>query len=712
MKKLSITNFFLVNILLLALPGISGFAQSSGTPERVIDLEPYVTTGTRTQRIISEAPVKTELVMQEDFQNYNITSFQEAFKLIPTARFESDCQNCGLNQIQLLGLSTDYTAILFDGAPLYSGLAKVYGADLFPSIFIDRIEVVKGGSSVLYGAEAIAGVVNLITNKPTYSGFETFVSYENVLGDAGQIETSVLGDYLSNGGDFAVSLYGYYRDREALDLGTDGFTEMPEFENKVIGGQIYWNPSERTALKFSFQFLDEAHRGGDLLDLPEEKVRVAESLAHEVLILGFEWSQEISDSLDFKIHYNMIDITRNSFYGARAGAEQGAYEAAGFQGEVTGEFIASNEAAIDAQAHQTWGLTKNKVKYIDAQLNHNIERHIISYGVQLRNEELEDGSLYNAEVPKTMDDFSNLGAFIQDQWKISEKLELVPGIRVDDHDKVDGLIYSPRLAARYFATDEFTVRASWSTGFNAPGAFNEDQHIGVNQGGAIFLVNKEGLKEESSQTWSLGFEYQPESMDKQLIWHTQVHYTTLEDTFDIDDSGELSGDENLWLRINGSSSTVFVWENNINWQLGHHVRLDAGFSYIDAKFDEAVERVTGLTTDKYLKRPNWTGHLGITAETGFANFNAIYSYTGSMIVVGEDADIWRDSPNFHVLDLGANKQFAEVFGKMDLLLSVGVENAFDERQKDHQNNGEDRDPTYVYGPTQPRTYYCSAKIIW
>ena len=90
----------------------------------IIDLDPYVTTGTRTERIIAEAPVKTELVMQDDFQSFNITSFQEAFKLIPTARFEADCQNCGLNQIQLLGLSTDYTAILFDGAPIYSGLAK------------------------------------------------------------------------------------------------------------------------------------------------------------------------------------------------------------------------------------------------------------------------------------------------------------------------------------------------------------------------------------------------------------------------------------------------------------------------------------------------------------------------------------------------------------------------------------------------------------
>ncbi len=678
----------------------------------IIDLDPYVTTGTRTERIITEAPVKTELVMQDDFQSFNITSFQEAFKLIPTARFEADCQNCGLNQIQLLGLSTDYTAILFDGAPIYSGLAKVYGADLFPSIFIDRIEVVKGGSSVLYGAEAIAGVVNLITERPDYSGMETVVSYENILGDAGQVEASFIGDYVSEAEDFAISLYGYYRDREGLDLGTDGFSELPEFENKVIGGQAYWDPSENTTLKATFQLMDEAHRGGDLLDEPEERARVAESLAHEILLFSFDWDQQLSDNLDFHFAYSMIDITRDSFYGARGDAEQVAYENAGFDGDVTDVWIAANEAAIDAQARNTWGLTENKVDYFDFQLNYTVKNHIVSGGVQYRNEELEDGSRFNDAAPKTVDEFANLGFFIQDQWTVNEQLELVPGFRVDDHDKVEDLVYSPRIAARYFLNDELTFRASWSTGFNAPGAFNEDQHIGVNQGGAIFLVNDENLVEESSETISVGFEFQPESMDEQLILHSQIHYTTLDDAFDIDDSGEVSGDENIWLRVNGGGSTIFVWENNMNWQVNDNVRIDAGASYVISKFDDPVERVTGLTTDEYIKRPDWTGHLGVTADTDFANFNALLSYTGPMIVVGEDSDVWRNSPTFYVLDLGMTKHLEDVFGETDLVLSLGIENAFDERQKDHQNNGEDRDPTYLYGPTQPRTYYMSVRLVW
>lgn len=165
--------------------------------EPLFVMDAYVVTGTRTERLITEAPVKTELIRSSDLSHYNATSFRDALKLIPTARFENDCQNCGVNQIQLLGLSTDDTSILFDGAPLYSGLARVYGADIFPAIFIDRIEVAKGGSSVLYGPEAMAGVVNLITEAPQKSGVTTNIGYEILPENAREWEASFRAQHLS-----------------------------------------------------------------------------------------------------------------------------------------------------------------------------------------------------------------------------------------------------------------------------------------------------------------------------------------------------------------------------------------------------------------------------------------------------------------------------------------------------------------------------------
>ena len=149
----------------------------------------------------------------------------------------------------------------------------------------------------------------------------------------------------------------------------------------------------------------------------------------------------------------------------------------------------------------------------------------MSYGVQYRYEDLTDGPLYaGGNAANTNDDFSDLGFYVQDQWAITSDLELVPSIRVDDHDNIDDLIFSPRLAARYFASDELTLRASWSTGFNAPGAFNEDQHIGVSGGDAITLRNSPDLEEERSQTFSFGGEYRPKSME--ASWFSTLRSTT------------------------------------------------------------------------------------------------------------------------------------------------------------------------------------------
>lgn len=704
--------------LSIAQTGLAGDGHDHSGHDHVDDagdyhlLDSVVVTGTRTERIITQTPVKTELLLADNLDSYNISNIKDALKLIPTARFENECQNCGLNQIQLLGLSTDHTAILFDGAPLYSGLAKVYGADIFPTSFIDRIEVVKGGSSALYGPEAIAGVVNLITTEPTYDNTQYDLSFRSLLGKTSDTEASFATDRVNADKTFNYTVYGLVKDQEGLDLTTDGFTEVPQFKNKVIGTQAWFHPDEGSTAKFSYQYMDQSHRGGDSLHLHEEQARVAESLAHELHVLKAGWERQNLNGLDFQFNASYIDIQRTSFYGARGDYEQRAYEEADHDGDVTDSFIANNQTAIDTIAHSVWGSTNNNVLYLDAQFDQTWNKHTISAGAQYRLEKLTDGSLYGS-AETTTDEFSNTSIFFQDQWMPSDTWEIVYGARIDDHEKVSDAVFSPRVAFRYQRDKQLTFRASWSTGFNAPGAFNEDMHIGVSNGGAIFLNNAGGLREESSQTLSFGAEYRPKSYEDKLILHSQVHLTKLEDSFDIDDSGELTGSENLWLRVNGPASEVFVWENNLNWQINDAIQIDSGLSYIHGRFEDPIERVTDLTTREFIERPEWSGHIGVTYENAqTVDAHAFLRYTGSMIALGQDADIWRRSPNFWVLDLGLTKTFENIWEKHDLTVNVGVENAFDQRQKDLMDNGEDRDPTYLYGPTSPRTYYLSASLGW
>ena len=678
--------------------------------QQTIELEEVVVTGTRTERLITESPIQTELYKSEDFSNLNFSSVKEVLALVPSARFENDCQNCGLNQVQLLGLNQEYTALLFDGAPLYSGLAKVYGADLFPSIFVDRIEVVKGGGSVLYGPEAIAGVVNLITDEPKYTNGKIKFSAEHFdVGEEQELEQSFIYDYVDSHQKYAISLYGMAMDRGAMDLGSDGYTEIPEFNNQILGSSLWYHPIEETEIKATYQFLNSDHRGGNKLDLSPEAADIAESLAHEIHTLGLTWEQQVSEDFYFSLFGSLSSVNRDSFYGSRSANAQTAFTDAGNPGSVTDHWIASNESLVTGTARKIWGQADNQVYYVDSQFNHVFDKHTVSYGAQYRFEVMKDATPYNPFSPTSKDSVANLGLYLQNQWTISPNFELVPGIRIDNNNNVGNVIFSPRLAAKFNLTDQTMIRSSYSTGFNAPGVFNEDQHITVTNEGSIDLVNDPNLKEESSQTFSFGIENRPSAMNGYVVLLSQIHYTQVRDTFDIDDSNST-----IWIRENGPDSNIFVWENSLSWQINDHWKLDTNLSYISSKFDRSVNRVSGFSTNQYLKTPEWTGGFILN----YNNHDRIDAYlstnfTGSMIAVAEDADfVNKDTPDFWEIDLGLSKEFPGLIGNMDLKLLGGLKNLLDQRQKDFQENGADRDVTYFYGPSRPRSFYFAAELLF
>jgi len=698
---------FLSLLSLLALTVTAARAHDPSASD-VHKLDTFVTTGTRTERAQSNVPVKTDVFLASEIEVFGGVTLADSLRLIPSARFESDCQNCGLNQIQLLGLSTDYTAILFDGAPLYSGLAKIYGASLFPTIFVDHIEVVKGGSSVLYGAEAIAGVVNLVTIKPVRASSRVETTLSQLAGEARDFEFAARTSQVSADGHTAATAYAFYQDRQGLDLTTDGFTELPQFKNKVAGLQLFHTLREDSELRATYQYLDETHRGGDQLDLPEEQARVAESLAHRIHTLGLGWEQRVNPDLTFQLRGSFLSVARNAYYGARADAESLAYAEAGQPAPDLETFASApaNQAGIDAVAHRIRSETDNEVYFLDAQFTHRIaDAHELVYGAQHRTERLSEHRPYDPAIADTNSRFSTWGVFVQDIWTVNPHLELVPGLRFDRHDYVSGTIFSPRLALRYHTANDLTVRASFSTGFNAPGAYNEDAHIGVSSGGGILLTNSLGLKEENSRTFSLGADWLVPSQGHRLALSSTIHATRLRDTFDIDDTDPIN-----WLRVNGPHSKVFVWENGFGWLLAKHLRLDASVSYINARFDEPVARVTGLVTRDFVERPKWTGVATLVYNLPKQwEAHALVNYTGSMLAVGEESATFRAStPTFWEVDLGVARTIR--FGEKGpyLKIGVGVRNLFDQRQRDIFNNGEDRDPTYLYGPVRPRTLYVNA----
>ena len=688
----------------------STIAKPASNEDTVYELNEFVvvSTATRTERLLKDVPIKTEMLGCDDFEMAAKYDLGQAIELLNGARSENNCQNCGTSEIQLLGLPGLYNQILIDGQALFTGAAAVYGIDQVPTIFIDQIEVVKGGGSALYGPGAVAGVINLLPEEPFQTHARTAFDYFDIDGShsyTGQFASY----YVPENSQLKFSVYGQYVDQDPYDADGDGFTELVERENMVIGTYFWYDLGEQTGLRFNYQYIGEERRGGDQLDQAEYESQLAEALDTDYHWSTLRLEQGISDEFDFALSTSIVYFERESYYG-------------GNFGEPLPTSYALNDTS---DPRNFYGELESFTYYVDAQFNYDLAEawsgsHVLSWGFQYENEEIEEDKVnhegdFITEINASQ--FDNLGLYLQDQWVLNEKLELVPGLRYDKASTLDDPVLSPRIAARYTATDEWTLRANFSSGFLAPRVFDEDLHITVANGERQVIENAGDLEEERSYTVAFGSDFTPDTMDRKLVASLQVYYTMIEDSFDIRDTNTTdSSGRNVLERYNTDGSTVIGAEWDLAWQVGRYWTMNAGLAYSRARFDENVEVFAGnaISSDKYNKTPDWSGLVSLNyTHPDIIDFYAAMKWTGEMDVhrfTDADAEVGEihQSDDFYVLDIGVSKTI--VFNN-DIVLSLhaGINNLLDDYQEDF-DTGANRDVGYVYGPRMPRTYTVGAKL--
>ena len=136
--------------------------------EDPLHLEQVVVTATRTEHHLKDVPIRTEIISSEAIENKNASNIYEALEGTPGIRVESQCQFCNFTMVRMQGLGAEHTQVLINGQPIYSGLAGVYGLQQMSTVDVDKIEVVKGAGSALYGSGAIAGAINIVTKEPDF----------------------------------------------------------------------------------------------------------------------------------------------------------------------------------------------------------------------------------------------------------------------------------------------------------------------------------------------------------------------------------------------------------------------------------------------------------------------------------------------------------------------------------------------------------------
>lgn len=307
-----------------------------------------------------------------------------------------------------------------------------------------------------------------------------------------------------------------------------------------------------------------------------------------------------------------------------------------------------------------------------------------------------------------------ISAYAQNEWK-NEKWGILIGGRLDKHNLIKNLIFSPRANLRFNPTENINLRASYSYGFRAPQAFDEDLHID-NVGGTVSMIRiAENLGVEKSQSISVSADIYHNWGDWQGNFLVEGFYTDLDDVFALKEIGFENGIL-IKERYNESGARVMGGnlEGKIAWK--NQFQLQLGITAQSSKYKEARTWSDDVTaTRKMFRTPDLHGYFTASYNPMKQLTLALSgTYTGKMLVEHHagmiDSNITVETPDFVDLGFKAVYDF-RIYDSFNIQINAGMQNFLNSFQKDF-DMGPDRDSGYMYGPTLPRTFFAGIKLVY
>ena len=653
-----------------------------------VQIDGVIVSATRSETTRKMSPTLVNVVGMDTYNRTNATTVAQGLSFQPGVRVENNCQNCGFQQVRINGLDGQYTQILIDSRPIFSALAGVYGIEQLPANMVDRVEVMRGGGSALFGSSAIAGTINIITKEPVRNSAAISHTTTSIGGSSAfHNTTDINASIVSEDNMLGLAVFGQNTSKDAWDANGDGFTELSKISGQTVGFRGYIKTGLYSKLTAEYHHLEEFRRGGDNLDLPPHESMIAEQTKHGINTGGlkFDWfSKDQKHRLNAFV--SLQHINRESYYGA--GQDPNAY-----------------------------GETEDLTWVGGAQYVYKMDRCLfmpsdLTVGLEYNEDYLRDNMWgYDRVTEQTV---RIVSAYAQNEWK-NEKWGILVGGRLDRHNLIDGMIFSPRANLRYNPTENINLRASYSYGFRAPQAFDEDLHID-NVGGTVSMIRlAEDLRVEKSQSVSVSADMYHSWGDWQGNVLVEGFYTDLDDVFAL---RELGFENGILIKERHNESGARVFGGNLEGKVAYRdiIQVQLGVTAQSSKYKEARSWGEGVeATRNMFRTPDFHGYLT-------ASYNPVKqltlaltgTYTGSMLVEHHagmiDRNVTVRTPDFWDMGLKASYDF-RLYKSFNLQVNAGVQNILDSFQNDF-DSGADRDSGYMYGPTLPRTFFLGIKLIY
>lgn len=684
--------------------------------EDMLGLDDVVISATRNRVNVKKTPVVVNVLSPKLFNATQSIAVAESLNYQPGVRVETNCQNCGFTQVRLNGLDGSYTQVLINSRAVFSALNSVYGLEQIPTSILDRIEVVRSGGSALYGSNAIAGTVNIITKDPILNSWKIATNFGIIDGQSTDQVFNANATVVSEDLNSGITVYGMKRDRESYDANNDGFSELTELTNTSLGTKSFFKPNENSKITLDLTAIEEYRRGGDRLDLAPHLTDITEELDHNTLMGGLTYEFSNAEKTNYySVYTSGLHTDRKSFYGGLGGGRtaQDSITAANAYGNT-------NDLALLVGGQFTRYFKNNDVLTVGAEYNLNHTEDNIAG--------------YNRFIDQKV---NSIGTFAQYEWKPSEVFSALVGTRLD-HVNVEGnyniqqvnrtsninqTVLSPRLTLLYNFAENWRLRGGYARGFRAPQAFNEDLHISSVGGEPQFVILSEDLETEYSNAFTASLNYSKNFKKLQTNFLLEGFYTDLENPFTTVSTGATLPNGSILEEVrNGSGAYVAGTNFEMGISPSSKFTFQMGGTIQQSKYREGQvlfeadgtnPSETNIVIEDFVRNPSFYGYLNTNLrvfEESSIDVTGTYTWKMTVPLVVSDSGFLQlnESDPFFDLNIKLNHHL-DLSENLQMNIFAGFKNILNSYQDDF-DTGATRDSDYVYGPSLPRTFFFGIKF--
>lgn len=627
-----------------------------------------------------KSPVDVGVINDEMIESAGAVCLSESINFQSGVRLESDCQTCNYTQVRMNGLGGGYTQILVNSRPIFGSLIGLYGLEQYPTNWIERIEIIRGGGSAIYGSGAIGGVVNIIPKAPKNNYFNVGTQMRNINGQSWENNTKASMTLAQK--KTAFSIFANRRQREEYDANGDGFSELPRILGHSIGAKAYFHPIESLTINVDALFLNEERNGGDQLNMVPHLREQAEQRTSNAFLTTLDMEYQLNDQHQLRFFGGGQWMDREHY--------TGFYQSEGY------------------------GVTDNQTFQLGVQYNWRIPtifkkgKGLLTAGFEMKYDDILDQiEAYNYNIDQIT---RQTGTFLQFDWTIVPVLQLLTGARLNTHNFLDRAIVTPRAALRWTPVKNLQVKAGYSNGFRAPQAFDADLHIAFAGGGISRRLLDPNLKEETSNSYTASISYDIPKEKFIAGFTVSGFYTELQDAFIYEEVESPQTGELTLYKTNAQSAIVRGISLEAKANFNYWTTVTAGWTYQNNTYSKPVEWSNQVEAERsFLRTPNFYGFVMVTVmpeKPLSIDLNLVH--TGSMLVPH-----YAGAPEIDDDELYMSKDFWNFSAKINYTLElkndhhlkffVGVNNIFNAYQTNF-DSGPNRDSNFIYGPTNPRMY--------